>query len=53
MPVTCASGIPFSIVARSVFSSRLHFSFDSTITSCWTIIPGPALLCTIFFSFGH
>ncbi len=51
--VTCASGIPFSIVARSVFSSRLHFSFDSTITSCWTIIPGPALLCTIFFSFGH
>ena len=40
-------------MARSVFSSRLHFSFDSTITSCWTIIPGPALLCTIFFSFGH
>mmetsp|Transcript_2235 Transcript_2235/g.4351 ORF Transcript_2235/g.4351 Transcript_2235/m.4351 type:complete len:263 (+) Transcript_2235:224-1012(+) len=47
------SGMPFSMVAVSVFSSRLHFSLDSTITSCCTIIPGPARRCTIFFSFGH
>ena len=32
---------------------RLHFSLDSTCTSCWTIMPGPARRCTIFFSFGH
>mmetsp|Transcript_5762 Transcript_5762/g.14234 ORF Transcript_5762/g.14234 Transcript_5762/m.14234 type:complete len:306 (+) Transcript_5762:364-1281(+) len=47
------SGIPFSMVALSVFSSRLHFSLDSTMTSCCTIMPGPALRCTIFFSFGQ
>mmetsp|Transcript_22168 Transcript_22168/g.52584 ORF Transcript_22168/g.52584 Transcript_22168/m.52584 type:complete len:221 (+) Transcript_22168:335-997(+) len=47
------SGMPFSMVADRVFSSRLHFSLDSTMTSCCTIIPGPALRCTIFFSFGH
>mmetsp|Transcript_22547 Transcript_22547/g.72658 ORF Transcript_22547/g.72658 Transcript_22547/m.72658 type:complete len:307 (-) Transcript_22547:300-1220(-) len=54
LKVICSeSGIPFSIVALSDFSSRLHFSFDSTITSCCTIMPGPARRWTIFFSFGQ
>mmetsp|Transcript_34136 Transcript_34136/g.79993 ORF Transcript_34136/g.79993 Transcript_34136/m.79993 type:complete len:214 (-) Transcript_34136:524-1165(-) len=51
--ISSLSVMPFSIVALSFFSSRLHFSLDSTITSCCTIMPGPALRCTIFFSFGH
>mmetsp|Transcript_63689 Transcript_63689/g.142050 ORF Transcript_63689/g.142050 Transcript_63689/m.142050 type:complete len:204 (+) Transcript_63689:655-1266(+) len=51
--ISSPSGIPFSMVAVSVFSSRLHFSFDSTWTSCCTIMPGPARRCTIFFSLGH
>mmetsp|Transcript_578 Transcript_578/g.1169 ORF Transcript_578/g.1169 Transcript_578/m.1169 type:complete len:250 (-) Transcript_578:326-1075(-) len=51
--ICSASGMPFSMVAVSVFSSRLHFSFDSTCTSCCTIMPGPARRCTIFFSLGH
>mmetsp|Transcript_11482 Transcript_11482/g.37929 ORF Transcript_11482/g.37929 Transcript_11482/m.37929 type:complete len:232 (-) Transcript_11482:297-992(-) len=51
--ISSPSGIPLSMVARSVFSSRLHFSLESTITSCCTIMPGPARRCTIFFSFGH
>mmetsp|Transcript_35056 Transcript_35056/g.60033 ORF Transcript_35056/g.60033 Transcript_35056/m.60033 type:complete len:372 (-) Transcript_35056:13-1128(-) len=51
--ISSPSGIPFSIVAVSVFSSRLHRSFDSTITSCCTTMPGPARRCTIFFSLGQ
>merc|ERR1719310_2534112 len=42
--ISSLSGMPFSMVAESLFSSRLHFSLDSTMTSCCTTIPGPALL---------
>mmetsp|Transcript_49663 Transcript_49663/g.129480 ORF Transcript_49663/g.129480 Transcript_49663/m.129480 type:complete len:214 (+) Transcript_49663:172-813(+) len=51
--ISSLSGIPFSIVAERRFSSRLHFSLDSTITSCCTTMPGPARRWTIFFSLGH
>ena len=33
--------------------ATLHFSLLSTMTSCCTIMPGPARRCTIFFSFGQ
>ena len=33
--------------------ATLHFSLLSTMTSCCTIMPGPARRGTIFFSFGQ